>query len=74
MADSRRIKLEQIADNIRLKHRFDELADLILPGEGFADEAITDGMVRSLASRFDSREELRAWVDAIAETRFEETA
>lgn len=63
--------LNEIADRIRLKRRFEDLAEDVLPGEGFPDEEITNAMVRALCERVDDKARLLALVDEIATIWFE---
>ncbi len=55
---------------MRLKQRFDQLAEDVLPGEGFPDDEITDAMIRSLCHRFDDQRVMMDRVKRIADKWF----
>jgi hypothetical protein len=63
---------DEHTDRIRLKQRFDEFADNVLPGEGFPEDEIIDAMIRSLCRRIDNRDELMKRVNVIADRWFDE--
>lgn len=54
-----------------LKKRFDELAEDVLPGEGFSNDDIMDAMIRSLCSQAGNPEELTARFNAVVKAWFE---
>ena len=67
----RRLALSDATDWMRLKERFYQLAEDVLPGEGFPDDDITNAMIRSLCSRIGDREKLMQWVKDIADMWFD---
>jgi hypothetical protein len=66
-----RKELNDITDRMRLKRRFEEFARDILPGEGFADDEITDACIRMLCARIGAHEELIEHVKDVADQWFE---
>jgi hypothetical protein len=58
-------------DKRLLKKRFDELAEDVLPGEGFSNDDIMDGMIRSLCSQAGNPEKLTARFNAVVEAFFD---
>ena len=71
MKSERRRRIAEMYDRMRLAARFQTLADDVLPGEGFADDEITDAMIRTLCKRVGDRAEVMDWVKDIADTRFD---
>jgi hypothetical protein len=66
MPDRRDRDIQDQADRMRLRRRFNELADQ-LPGEGFPDDEITDAMIRALCHRIGNRADLIERVRRIAD-------
>jgi hypothetical protein len=61
--------IHNVTDRIRVRRRFADLADT-LPGEGFADDEITDALIRAACSRFDNCAEAEARIAAIVDQWF----
>jgi hypothetical protein len=63
--------MNEVTDRMRLKKRFADLAEDVLPGEGFPDDEITDAMIRAVCFRIGNHAETLAWVKDIADQWFE---